>query len=784
MASPRAPLFSVSLAFAIGCVAGLNQWLPLAVALSLFAATLIGWILFAKKETASLAAVLLLAAFAGAAHTELAGSTIPRHDLRRLPVERTFATTQWRGVLIQEPVAETESHPSRRALARTDFIFRVRQWRPSGGRLFDASFVAPWLPAHGDVACTLLGPTLHLACGDELVFSSSLEPFAAPLVPGSLDYPAYEARQGVYYQATISSQNWHRLAPGGGDFWQDLAFRARDWSYHRLQIGLQDDPRIADFLSGMIIGYRQQIPADIEQDFRRTGTLHVFAVSGQNIAELMVVAVILLQLVGLVRWRWGWLLAPLILLYCLLTGSPASAIRATVMILAVLLAWRLGRPLNARACWSLAFIGMLIWQPTILEDPGAQLSFAVVLGLILLGPPLARWLERPFLHDPFLPRELLTPAQEWEEKFWRRASLLLGATIAATLVSEPITALDFHQVTPISVLANLVVVPLAGLITIVGTLALTSSLVSTTCAALFNNANWLFAKILIAFVGFLAHEPGASLNVPDLRTLATPLPSLVVAPVQDTTCLLLRLPGKAWLFNTGRENPARGATSHLLQYYGINRLEGLVLTQIGVADNGGAEIIAHDFHPRRLVLPTLATRSPLQKTLTALGTQVGIAVEYWKNGDHFDLAPEVSVDVLNPPAAGSTGRSDDRGLVVLFHFRTHELLWAGRISPLRQTALLQAFPDLRADMLVLDPQTSPSSGWLNTLHVKDWLQFPLHDSHLNISNFSPEAGVPRWRRWPLQTTGAVEITFQDNPRDSETILKPWAGPPYLPGENN
>jgi competence protein ComEC len=138
----------------------------------------------------------------------------------------------------------------------------------------------------------------------------------------------------------------------------------------------------------MLIGYRQQIPRDIEQDFRRTGTIHVFAVSGQNIAEMFVVALILLQLVGLVRWRWAWTIAPIVLLYCLLTGSPASAVRATVMALAILLAWRLGRPLNALACWSLAFLALLIWNPLILLDPGAQLSFALVLSLILIAPPL------------------------------------------------------------------------------------------------------------------------------------------------------------------------------------------------------------------------------------------------------------------------------------------------------------------------------------------------------------------------------------------------------------
>jgi competence protein ComEC len=394
---------------------------------------------------------------------------------------------------------------------------------------------------------------------------------------------------------------------------------------------------MANFLAGMLIGYREEIPADIEQDFRRTGTLHVFAVSGQNIAEMVVVALILLQLCGLVRWRWAWTIAPVVLLYCLLTGSPASAVRATVMALAILLAWRLGRPLNALGCWSLAFLAMLIWNPAVLVDPGAQLSFGIVLGLILLAPPLMRLFARSFAIDPFLPWELLTPAQKMEEKFWMGAALILASGIAATLTTEPITALDFHQVTPISIVANLVVVPLAGLITVIGTMGVAVSLVSTTLAGLLNNANWLFARGLILFVGYLAHKPGASLNVPDLRALSSALPSMVVAPLQDSACLLVRTAHQTWLFNTGRESPTPSSTWHLLQYYGVNRLDGLVLVQMSGPDNSGAGMIARDFQPRRLVVPVLRTRSPLEKVLPEIVALAGHGSETWRQGGTIQL---------------------------------------------------------------------------------------------------------------------------------------------------
>jgi ComEC/Rec2-related protein len=671
MLSRRAPLFSVSLAFALGCLLALDGWISLTPALIAFGLAGLLWLILHRYAPASLAAFYVLTACAGLVHTLV---------------------------------------------------------------------------------------------------------LAAPLTPGDLDDRAFEAEQGIYYHATIAALNWRRVENGSGNFLQKLSFQARDWAYARLQLGLEDDPRTADFLAGMLIGYRQEIPADIEQDFRRTGTLHVFAVSGQNIAELVVVAIVLLQLCGFVRWRWAWTLAPVVLLYCLLTGSPASAVRATVMALSILLAWRLGRPLNALGCWSLALLAMLVWNPAILLDPGAQLSFGVVLGLILLGPPLARWLHRPFAHDPFLPYDLLTAGQKREEAFWWYASGLLGAGIAATLVSEPITAVDFHQVTPISIFANLIVVPAAGLITVVGTLAVAFSLVSTTWAALLNNANWLFARLLIVFVGWLAHGPGASINVPDVRAFGLPLPLFVVAPVQDSACLLVRTSGHAWLFNTGREIPARSTTTHLLQFYGINRLDGLVLAQMSGADNSGAAIIVRNFHPGEWIVPPLHTRSPMEKTLPDTLALAGKPAESWRQGQTLDLAPGVSVEILNPASNGAENHAEDRAFVLLFHAGGQTLLWAGKIGPQVQRELFAANPNLRADILVLDSDSVPDLAWLQALRVRDWLQIPPRDRQLNAPG-TDARGI--CRVWPLDQTGAVEIHF--NPaagaRPAMALLRPWTGAP-------
>jgi ComEC/Rec2-related protein len=781
MLSPRAPLFSVALAFALGCVVGLDGWIALRIALPALLFFGLLWLFLGRHEKTSLAVFYVFVACAGLVHTGLLTSTIPEDDLRRLPEEKTLPTTQWRGVIVEEPMSQISTSATRRALDRASFVLRLESWRSTQGRLFFADIDAPWQSARGDVDCTLLGPAQELRCGDRLEFAAAIEPIPPPLVPGELDFRAYEAGKGIHGRATLSPLNWRRIETGGGNAWQNLSFRARDWAYDRLQIGLEDDPRMADFLAGMLIGYRQNIPADIEQDFRRTGTLHVFAVSGQNIAEMVVVAIILLQLCGLVRWRWAWLFAPIVLLYCLLTGSPASAVRATVMILAVLAAWRMGRPLNALGCWSLAFLAMLIWNPAILVDPGAQLSFGVVLGLVLIAPPLMRFLIKPFTRDPFLPASLMTSAQKNEEHFWQWTISILAASVAATIVSEPITAVDFHQITPVSILANLVVVPAAGLITMVGTLGVALSLVATPLTALLNNANWFFARLLIMFVGFLAHHPGAAINVPDLRALSSPTPSFMAAPLQDSGCLLVRAAGETWLFNAGRESSAQATTSRLLQFYGINRLDGLVLTQISGPDNGGAEIIIRDFHPRHLVTPVLPTHSPLEKLLPEIAAHAGTILESWQRGQSIVLAPGISVEVLHPAADSPETRAEDRALVLLFHAGSQTLLWAGRIDARTQDDILGAYPGLHADVLVMATDAPLSEAWLGSLGVSHWLQLPPRQRQLNLTD-DGSALPESCKVWSLNQTGAVDVHFQSaNEKQADSIvLRPWFALPLQP----
>jgi hypothetical protein len=418
---------------------------------------------------------------------------------------------------------------------------------------------------------------------------------------------------------------------------------------------------------------------------------------------------------------------------------------------------------------------MLVWDPRILLDPGAQLSFGVVLGLILLSPPIYRSMVRHFQHDPFLPKKLLTAGQQREETFWTYPLALLAASIAATIVSEPITALDFYQVTPISILANLLVVPLAGLITVVGTISVVSSLASFSLAGLFNNANWAFARLMIAIVSFFAHKPGSAINVPDLRAVGQPAPFFVAVPLQDSACLLVKSHGHTWLLDTGREVSPPSVPAKLLQFYGVNHLDGLILAQPDTPDNGGAALIARQFHPRQLVLPVLASRSPLQRMLGDIQAEAGVPIQRWQKGQVVDLAPGLRVEVLGPAPDSKATREDDRSLILLFHSDGGALLWAGRLDVTGQHELMRAFPGLHADVVAWGGDSAPEARWMQALGAQFWLRLPPRQRFVNTpSTLDSAPGI--CPPWPLEQTGAVTVHFVGASQPG-VELTPWVALP-------
>ncbi|MFL5779974.1 MAG: ComEC/Rec2 family competence protein [Thermoleophilaceae bacterium] len=270
--------------------------------------------------------------------------------------------------------------------------------------------------------------------GRELVVRGELVAPAATS-GAELDWPAYLRRRGIRSELRLEAVRATGRSRTGVAGSVD-ALRRRG---ERALAGGMRGERAA-VARGMVLGEDERIDPLLRDDFRRSGLAHVLAVSGQNVMLLCALAAPLLGGLGLgPRARVAALLVA-IAVYVPLAGAGASLQRAGVMGAAGLIALAAGRPASRWYALLVAAAGTLLVNPRVGADPGWQLSFAAVAGILVLVRPLRRLLGG-------LPAILAEG---------------IAVTVAATLTTAPLLAHHFGRISLVSLAANLVALPVVA----------------------------------------------------------------------------------------------------------------------------------------------------------------------------------------------------------------------------------------------------------------------------------------------------------------------------------
>lgn len=284
-------------------------------------------------------------------------------------------------------------------------------------------------------------------------------------------------------------------------------FDSEDFSYLSLVFKLKEaftqnlnkvlpEPQ-ASLASALLVGDKSGLPKDLSEDFSKTGTSHIVVVSGYNISIISLIIFESLGLLYLSRfWRFlGTVFA--IFVFAVVTGFEASVIRAGVMGSLLVLAWHQGRLYNILNAVGLAGALMLYLNPGLLRyDLGFKLSFLAVLGLIFLDPML----KRGFLKLGF-PERVLD---------------FLSPTLAAQIMTLPLIAFYFGQISLIAPLANLLVLPLIPLTMFFSFVAGIIPFLSYFLGKILVLPAWLFLSYEIKVIHWLSLAPWASFSAPNV----------------------------------------------------------------------------------------------------------------------------------------------------------------------------------------------------------------------------------------------------------------------------
>ncbi|MHB8125908.1 MAG: ComEC/Rec2 family competence protein [Desulfitobacteriaceae bacterium] len=318
--------------------------------------------------------------------------------------------------------------------------------------------------------------------GDYLSFATRLERPKSLGTPGGFDLQLYDAIRGL--QGSLTAQGEVTIVVQG---LPSLTWLIRKQVREVLSIWDRSETGV---LEGIIFGDSSGISPNLQERYRITGVLHIFAASGSNVAFVLGLLWLLTALVPL-GLRVGLCTGGLIG-YATLCGGNAPILRATILGVAVLMG-RLGHGRVPALRWLMfAAAGLFVQNPLVVKDLGFQLSFVAAWGIIVLGPKIQAW---RILKN--LPRPL---------------SLVIAGTLAAQIAILPLLITAFHRLSLVGFIANLVILLIIGSVFELGLIGVMFSFSPVLAAPLFQVSLWLL-QITNAVLAQLALLPWAEVFV-------------------------------------------------------------------------------------------------------------------------------------------------------------------------------------------------------------------------------------------------------------------------------
>lgn len=349
----------------------------------------------------------------------------------------------------------------------------------------------------GEILIKLAVNSTAIQRGDYLEFWGRIYPVTAKVKSGGFDYNRYLNLKnvfGVTYLTTffdVRIDKSHRF--GVLKIVKDIRDYIRDCFYKNLS------KNSAALASGFLIGETRDIPPEIYLKFRDTGTLHLLAVSGSNVALVIIFVILLLRPFPISRKKRAVVLLGVIFIFNMLSYGEPSVLRASVMASLVIIAGVIQRRYNLNNIVASAALVILLWNPSQLFDVGFQLSFVIAWGLIFSLPPIVTLFERH------------------KNRLWYRWLVFpFLISLVAQIYSLGLVSFYFNQIPIISPLANLFIVPLVS-VAVIGILALiTLSFIHPLLGSMVGSWLNLLLELTLKLVNFFGNESIPLLKFSDM----------------------------------------------------------------------------------------------------------------------------------------------------------------------------------------------------------------------------------------------------------------------------
>ncbi|MBL0387314.1 DNA internalization-related competence protein ComEC/Rec2 [Tumebacillus sp. ITR2] len=663
--TPRLILITV-VCLAVGIFAGrwvpaslFPGWLALPVILSFFAAWRVRWGLWIAAVTVGL-------------------FTFGVHQWQQQPTLDTFVD---KSVTLLGQVSEDPSG--------TSFILQLKE---VDGKPVD------------EKAIVYAKTTPHY--GDLLAFRATLEKPSPPRNPGGFDAYSYYTRQGINY--SVSTDQYKTISHDDRGLRGRLLLPLR----HRLLDVIRQNfkPEHAALVSGIVLGVEDDLDPEVKETFREMGVIHILVVSGSNISLLILPLLAILKKFRVeTRKRYLFAIA-LIVLYGALAGGGPSVTRACTMTVIWCLSRLLSRQSDRLTSWALSGGILLLFDPFLLDNIGFQLTFLLTLALLVVPPHIERLLI-----------SLVPTPTNPEKKVWKVAHepirKLLNAfflTVLAELISTPLVLIIGHVFTPLSLLANLYILPLIAVLLPTAAVSILLGLVHPALATIpaqitswglhlmvnpltyASHRGWLVRHFEAPSPAWLWLYYGSWLLFFLKRTQKFALPAIACLLILGITwrtfspqnlritfldvgqgdSILLELPNhQTWLVDGGgipgfqhtTYDPGARVVVPALAAKGIDDIDTLVLTHADEDHVRGVAAALQTFRVHQLLVSDLTTDKPFYQNLLQEARRRQIPIKQVHAGQSLTPEPDLNISILNPPREPYVGtRSDSNANCIVF----------------------------------------------------------------------------------------------------------------------
>ena len=301
---------------------------------------------------------------------------------------------------------------------------------------------------HHFKAYTYLSSSLKDAgMGDVLLTNNKPKNIQTGYNPGSFDFAAFAKQNSIQYTVFLNNnEEWIKLKHHENSF-LSLLHLMRKRIISTLQLELEN-PLEAGLTEALLIGYKEDLDEQLQEQYTLTGVSHIIAVSGMHLGLIFSVLASFFDLLAkrkIARYLGFGLILPFLWTFALISGASASVLRSVVVFSVVL--WGnvlLKKSGSMNALFASAFM-LLVIRPSFISDIGFQLSYAAVLSILIYEPLISKWI--------YVKNKLL-------KQLWSMISIRLAAQILTT----PFVLFHFKQFPVLFLITNMVAVPLSNLV--------------------------------------------------------------------------------------------------------------------------------------------------------------------------------------------------------------------------------------------------------------------------------------------------------------------------------